>query len=123
VTDGCSICPQFGFSVKLGCPVGGVLFLDLVADPGKGNWYGYGGFCRGSLFGEYIGFIIAGYCSVSGDPVDRDGGVSIVYVYGNLMDKPSYFLSVALGQVYCLGYCCLVVCEYVDLVAAESVLA
>jgi hypothetical protein len=67
--------------------------------------------------------MIAGYSSVSGDPVDYDGGVSVLDVCGNLVDESSCFLSRASGQVYCLGYCCLVVREYVDPVAAESVLA
>jgi hypothetical protein len=57
-----------------------------------------------------------------GDPVDHDGGASVVYVCSNLVDEPSGFLSRALGQVCCLGYRCLVVHEYVDLAAAESVL-
>jgi hypothetical protein len=60
---------------------------------------------------------------VPGDPVDRDGGASIVYVRSDLVDEPSGFLSGALGQVYYPGYRCLVVHEYVDPVAAESILA
>jgi hypothetical protein len=60
---------------------------------------------------------------VSGDPVDRDGGVGVVYVRGDLVDELGYFLSGASGQVCCPGYCCLVVREYVDPVAVESILA
>jgi hypothetical protein len=60
---------------------------------------------------------------MSRDPVDYDGGVGVVYVRGDLVHEPSCFLSGALGQVYCPGYCCLVVCEYVDPVAVESELA
>jgi hypothetical protein len=60
---------------------------------------------------------------VSGDPVHHDGGVGVVDVRGNLMDESSYFLSGALGQVCCLGYCYLAFCEYVDPAAAESVLS
>jgi hypothetical protein len=57
------------------------------------------------------------------DPVDHDGGASVVYVCSDLVDEPSSFLSGASGQVCCPGYCCLVVCEYVDPVAVESILA
>jgi hypothetical protein len=55
--------------------------------------------------------------------VDRDGGVGVVDVYGDLVDESSCFLSGALVQVCCPGYRCLVVREYVDSAAAESVLS
>jgi hypothetical protein len=59
---------------------------------------------------------------VSGAPVDHDGGVGIVDVHGDLVDELSCFLSGASGQVCYPGYHCLVVYEYVDLAAAESIL-
>jgi hypothetical protein len=59
---------------------------------------------------------------VPSDPVDRDGGVGVVYVRGDLVDEPSGFLSGASGQVCYLSYRCLVVREDVNLVAVESVL-
>jgi hypothetical protein len=79
-------------------------------------------FRGGGLFGECVGFVIAGYVGVSGDPVDRDGGVGVVDVRGDLVDESGCFLSGALGQVCRPGYRCLVVREYVDPVVAESVL-
>jgi hypothetical protein len=55
--------------------------------------------------------------------VDRDGGVRVVYVRGDLVDELSGFLSGASGQVCCPSYRSLVIREDVDPAAAESVLA